>query len=165
VCESSTAISATPDATAQLVGRSIVTGTTVVATDTKEVTGKTWIRVGPGWACCIDTHTGAIKLRAAGCKRQCGGTCACAADCHKQVKKRHECDLQIKFERTLTLVNHGLVRVTVTGQHTDSRTAWSPLPVENRRISPATRQDILRQQASKKTAKRIQMQLNLDARK
>ena len=89
VCESSTAISATPDATTQLVGRSIVTGTTVVATDTKEVTGKTWIRVGPGWACCVDTHTGVIKLRAAGCKRQCGGTCACAVDCQKQVKKRH----------------------------------------------------------------------------
>ena len=164
VCVSSTAISASPDSAASLVGRSIPSGVTVVAEDTKTVGGKRWIKVGPGWACCVDTQTAAIKLRAAGCKRQCGGVCVCAASCTKQVKKRHECDFSIKFERTLALVQQGLVRITVIGSHTPDRAAWAPMPLEGRRISVAARQEILKHHAQKKTAKQAMQQLNLDAR-
>jgi len=164
VCVSSTAISASPDSAAALVGRSIPSGVTVVAEETKTVGGKRWIKVGPGWACCVDTQTAAVKLRAAGCKRQCGGVCVCAATCTQQVKKRHECDFSIKFERTLSLVQQGLVRITVIGSHTPDRAAWAPMPLEGRRISVAARQEILKQQAQKKTAKQAMQQLNLDAR-
>ena len=65
-----------------------------------------------GWACTSDTVTGAVKLRAAGCQRQCGGVCACPAACVNQVKKRHGCDLRINYERTLSLVQQGLVHIT-----------------------------------------------------
>ena len=164
VCVSSTAISASPDSAAALVGRSIPSGVTVVAEDTKTIGGKRWIKVGPGWACCVDTQTAAVKLRAAGCKRQCGGVCVCAATCTQQVKKRHECDFSIKFERTLALVQQGLVRITVIGSHTPDRAAWAPMPLEGRRISVAARQEILKHHAQKKTAKQAMQQLNLDAR-
>ena len=74
--------------------------------------GTRWIRIGHGWACTSDTVTGAVKLRAAGCQRQCGGVCACPAACVNQVKKRHGCDLRINYERTLSLVQQGLVHIT-----------------------------------------------------
>jgi hypothetical protein len=101
ICESVTAISVSPDGGAPVIPRVLQAGATVVAEETKTVGGKRWIRVGPGWACYVDTQSGAVKLRAAGCKRQCGGLCVCAAGCTGQVKKRHGCDLVIKYERTL----------------------------------------------------------------
>jgi hypothetical protein len=164
VCVSKTAICASPDAAAVSVGRSLEEGDTVVAADIKLVAGRLWIRVGPGWACCVDIVTGVVKARAAGCKRQCGGVGQCAATCSKQVKARHECDLWCKKERPLELVPHGLVRITVNGEHTPVHAEWAPMPLQNRKISVGTRQAILKLQAQKVTAKQMQKQLNHAAR-
>ena len=108
--------------------------------------------------------TGAVKLRAAGCQRQCGGVCACPAACVNQVKKRHGCDFRINYEWTLSLVQQGLVRITVIGQHTPVLAHWAPLPLEHRAMSAATRQAILQQASEKRTAKAIEQNLNSSAR-
>jgi hypothetical protein len=164
VCVSDTALSASTDAAARSIGRTLTAGTVIVAGEIKQLSGKRWIRIGHGWACTTDTVTGAVKLRAAGCERQCGGICVCTSTCTNQKKSRHGCSVRINYERTLSLVQKGLVRITVIGQHAPDLTAWAPLPPENRAVSTATRQAILQQAQDKRTAKTIQKHLNLDAR-
>ena len=63
--------------------------------------------------------------------------------------------VRIKYERTLSLVQQGLVRITVIGQHAPDLTTWAALPPEHRAISTATRQAILQQAQEKRTAKTI----------
>lgn len=164
VCVCETTLRASADEATQSIGRAITAGTTVVARETKQLNGKRWIRVGHGWACTTDGATGADKLRAAGCKRQCGGVSFCTATCTQQKKSRHGCMVRIKYERTLSLVQQGLVRITVIGQHAPDLTTWAALPPEHRAISTATRQAILQQAQEKRTAKTIQKHLNAHAR-
>ena len=101
-------------------------------------------------------------LRPAGCQRQCGGICACVAACKMEIKSRHGCDVQLRFERTLDLVYHRLVRVVIMGRH--SALPWSPLPYEFRPISPQTKQAILRGVIHKATAQKMRDQLDVAAR-
>lgn len=67
---SDTALSASTDAAARSIGRTLTAGTVIVAGEIKQLSGKRWIRIGHGWACTTDTVTGAVKLRAAGCSGQ-----------------------------------------------------------------------------------------------
>jgi hypothetical protein len=105
---------------------------------------------------------GVVVLRPAGCQRQCGGICACVAACKMEIKSRHGCDVQLRFERTLDLVYHRLVRVVIMGRH--SALPWSPLPYEFRPISPQTKQAILRGVIHKATAQKMRDQLDVAAR-
>ena len=164
VCVSDTALSASTDAAARSIGRTLTAGTVVVPSETKELNSKRWIRVGHGWACTTDTVTGATKLRAAGCQRQCGGVCFCASTCTNQKKSRHGCSVRINYERTLSLVQQGLVRITMIDQHAPEIAAWAPLPPEHRAVSTTTWQAILQQAQEKRTAKTIQKHLNSNAR-
>ena len=163
-CVSDTTLNTSPCASAQTIGRGLTAGTTVVATDTKVLNDKRWIQIGRAWACTTDIVTGAVKLRDAGCRRECGGVSICTPTCTNEKKSRHGCSFRIHYERTLSLIHQGLVRITVIGQHTPDLASWDPLPGEHRAISTATRQAILKQAADKRTAKTIQMELNRDAR-
>ena len=99
-------------------------GATVLAAKTKIVDGITWIRVGQGWARTTETSgTEEISyLRPSGCLRQCGGVCACAQTCTKQIKSRHGCNVQIKMERTLQLVSSGPAPVLRAGSERERGT-------------------------------------------
>ena len=79
-----------------------------------------------------------------------------------EIKSRHGCDVQLRFERTLDLVDHRLVRVVIMGRH--SALPWSPLPYEFRPISPQTKQAILRGVIHKATAQKMRDQLDVAAR-
>jgi len=133
---------------------------TVLALETKTIstsgTSETWIRVRGGWAV-------ANALSATGCQRQCGGFCACTTTCTRQVKARHGCDVRLQFDRTLPLVDHGLVRVTLIGQHRYDGAMWAPLPLEERAMTVAVKQHVLAATARKETAKMTQLALNLTA--
>jgi hypothetical protein len=79
-----------------------------------------------------------------------------------EIKSRHGCDVQLRFERTLDLVYRRLVRVVIIGQH--SAMPWSPLPYEFRMISPRTKQAILQGVTRKDTAQKVRIQLNVTHR-
>ena len=79
-----------------------------------------------------------------------------------EVKSRHGCDVQVRFERTLDLVYRRLVRVVIIGQH--SALPWSPLPHEFRPMSPKTKQAILCGVTRKDTAQNVRNQLDVAAR-
>mgnify|MGYP004417011765 CR=1 FL=1 len=87
----------------------------------------------------------------------------CAATCTQQVKARHGCDLRLLFDRTLPLVDRGLVRATVSGKHRYDGSAWAPLPLEERAMTVAVKQEVLAATARKQTAKMTQLALNLAA--
>ena len=139
----------------------IEVGATVLAAKTKIINGVTWICVGQGWAR-TSGASGTVFLRPSGCARQCGGVCACTASCANQLKSRHGCKFQVKFERPLKLVPAGLVRVTLIGCHAPS--GWAPLPYENRRMTNDTKQEILKHIVIKSTARQAQLHLNVAAR-
>ena len=127
--------------------------------------GSVWISTdwggGKAWICSV-TAVGSVILRPAGCQRQCGGICECVAACKMEIKSRHGCDVQLRFERTLDLVYRRLVRVVIIGQH--SAMPWSPLPYEFRMISPRTKQAILQGVTRKDTAQKVRIQLNVTHR-
>jgi hypothetical protein len=143
---------------------SISPGETVLASGARQVPSKgSWVRIGLGWVA-ISTTIGdvtTVHLEAAGCERQCGGVCECASTCTGQTKSRHGCDFRLQFDRTLEQVPQRLVRVTVIGKHSSSK--WAPLPLDNRAVSPRTRQVILKKMTNKDTARKVQLNLNTEA--
>ena len=150
---------ASPSQSAKRSG-TVAPDSTVLALETKTLsssgTSETWIRLRRGWVV-------ADTLSAAGCQRQCGGFCACATTCTQQVKARHGCDLRLLFDRTLPLVDRGLVRATVSGKHRYDGSTWAPLPLEERPMTVAVKQEVLAATARKQTAKMTQLALNLAA--
>jgi hypothetical protein len=127
----------------------------------------TWIQIDRGWLCVVRVTSAGLRdviFRAAGCEQQCGGTCACSADCQMQGKKWHGCDFVVKLERTLGTVRDGLVRVTLSGRHATNSSAWAALPFEHRRPSPSIKRSIVKLMGVKSTARQAQLQLNLAAK-
>ena len=146
-------------------------GSTVLALATKVVTASsvslTWIRTDRGWAIAHQTEGNPAVTRsllcAVGCRRQCGGICGCAPTCTRQVKSRHNCDYRLMLDRTMELVDRGMIRITSHSQHRPDRAVWRGLPLEKRAMTMAVKQEILKSTALKSTAKKTQLALNASA--
>jgi hypothetical protein len=134
-------------------------GSTVLALATKVVTvsgvSLTWIRTDRGWANVHQTGGNPAVTRsilcAVGCRRQCGGICGCAPTCTQQVKSRHNCDYRLMLDRTMSLVDRGLIRITSRSQHRPDRAVWRGLPLDKRAMTVAVKQEILKSTARKET--------------
>ena len=67
------------------------------------------------------------------------------------------------LDRTMSLVDRGLIRITSRSQHRPDRAVWRGLPLDKRAMTVAVKQEILKSTARKETAKKTQLALNVTA--